>query len=262
MDRKTILEQGLLVDFLLGELSPQEENAVAKALKKDEVLRKEYRKLESDFEKLAMENAISPPIGVRDSLEDRLKSDTREQETPVRSVRSNNAYSQTRLMVAASLAAIFALSSFWLYNQWQTAEENTKLAREEQYELQRNYQNLSEEIEQVKEMYSVMNDQNAIPLLLKGNDLAPEARAIAYVNHKDRSVFVNPKALPALSEEETYQMWADVDGEMISMGLLPTDQELVTLTYIDRATSLNITIEPKGGNDHPTVERLISNVYL
>jgi hypothetical protein len=46
------------------------------------------------------------------------------------------------------------------------------------------------------------------------------------------------------------------------MGLLPTDRELVTLTYIDRAESLNITIEPKGGNDHPTVERLISNVYL
>ncbi len=57
-------------------------------------------------------------------------------------------------------------------------------------------------------------------------------------------------------------MWADVDGEMISMGLLPTDKELIALTYIDKAASLNITIEPKGGNDHPTVERLISNVYL
>ncbi len=82
------------------------------------------------------------------------------------------------------------------------------------------------------------------------------------MNHKDKSVWVNPQSLPPLSEEETYQMWADVDGEMINMGLLPTDKELIALTYIDRAASLNITIEPKGGNDHPTVERLISNVYL
>lgn len=49
---------------------------------------------------------------------------------------------------------------------------------------------------------------------------------------------------------------------MISMGLLPTDKDLVALTYIEKAESLNITIEPKGGNDHPTVERLISNIYL
>ena len=68
--------------------------------------------------------------------------------------------------------------------------------------------------------------------------------------------------MPKLKENETYQMWADVDGEMISMGLVPTDQELVALAYIDDAESLNITIEPEGGNDHPTVSRLISNVFL
>jgi hypothetical protein len=46
-------------------------------------------------------------------------------------------------------------------------------------------------------------------------------RAVAYVNHKAQSVVVNPQALPTLSEEETYQMWADLDGEMISMGVAP-----------------------------------------
>jgi hypothetical protein len=43
---------------------------------------------------------------------------------------------------------------------------------------------------------------------------------------------------------------------------LQTNEELITLKYIDKAESLNITIEPAGGNDHPTVEKLIAYVTL
>ena len=49
---------------------------------------------------------------------------------------------------------------------------------------------------------------------------------------------------------------------MISMGVLDRTKNLLTMNYIDNAESLNITIEPLGGNDHPTVSRLVSNVYL
>jgi anti-sigma-K factor RskA len=59
-------------------------------------------------------------------------------------------------------------------------------------------------------------------------------------------------------------MWSDVNGEMINMGTLGTDNELVSLKYIENAESLNITIEPAGGSgsDHPTVEELVSYVIL
>jgi anti-sigma-K factor RskA len=49
---------------------------------------------------------------------------------------------------------------------------------------------------------------------------------------------------------------------MINMGTLNTDNELVPLKYIENAESLNITIEPAGGSDHPTVEELVSYVIL
>jgi len=262
MDRKTILEKGLLLNYLLGELNAKDERLIESALQQDKVLRQEFQKLESDFERIALENAIAPPQQVKRSLEKVLNKERDNTDIPVKPLNTPGAFNPARLLVAASLAAIFALTSFWFYNQWQTAEENIRIAREEKEQLQESLQKLSEEMQKVNTMYAQLNDKDVIPLLLKGNTLAPEARAIAFVNHKSKSVVVNPKALPALSEEETYQMWADVDGEMISMGLVPTDQELVALTYIDRAESLNITIEPKGGSDHPTVERLISNAYL
>jgi len=71
-----------------------------------------------------------------------------------------------------------------------------------------------------------------------------------------------PQTIPLILHGNTYQMWSDVDGEMIDMGLLQTNEELITLKYIDKAESLNITIEPAGGNDHPTVEKLIAYVTL
>ena len=57
-------------------------------------------------------------------------------------------------------------------------------------------------------------------------------------------------------------MWSDVEGEMIDMGLLDSNRNLIELKYIDAAESLNITIEPAGGNDHPTVADLVSYVTL
>ena len=112
------------------------------------------------------------------------------------------------------------------------------------------------------ENFRSINNPDVIPFVLLGNQIAPDAKAVAYVNHATKKVVVNPQGLPDLSTDKTYQMWADVDGEMIDMGVIPTDTDLVALKYIDEAESLNITIEPAGGNDHPTVENLISNVLL
>ncbi len=65
-----------------------------------------------------------------------------------------------------------------------------------------------------------------------------------------------------LRPNETYQLWADVEGEMINMGLLSSEEDLTPAIYISKAESFNITVEPAGGNDHPTVSNLIGNVYL
>ncbi len=61
MDRKNILEKGLLTQYLLGELAREEVLLLESEILKDKVLQEKLRLLESDFEQMAMENAISPP---------------------------------------------------------------------------------------------------------------------------------------------------------------------------------------------------------
>ncbi len=263
MDRKKILEDGLLELYLLGELPAEQEVVVANALQEDSDLRAVFRSMEDEFERMALENAITPPTTVRASLEAAMQQEpadtkVRSLQTPEPSSRNNT----LRFLVAASFAALFALSSFWLYTQWQISKENLQVLQQQTSDLQNRLTDLEKNYQETNNRYRQINNPNVVPLLLVGNDLSPDSRATAYVNHQTKEVVVNPKGLVTLDDEHTYQMWADVEGEMINMGVVSTDREYISLTYIDKAESLNITIEPAGGNDHPTVERLISNVIL
>ncbi len=250
MDRKKILEEGLLEKYLLDELSEKEAQWVSQIIANDEDLKNQFALLEDDFEKIALENAITPPQDVKIKLQNTLE------------VNQIKNLSKTWLYAAASLALLFLLSSFWMYQRWQQAENNFEGLQNQTTVLQERLNALEENYLLTNTRLKTINGPQTIPLILHGNELVPNSRAVAYVNHESKMVVVNAQGLPKLSEENTYQMWSDVDGEMINMGLLPTDEELITLKYIDKAESLNITIEPAGGNDHPTVEKLIANVTL
>ena len=97
---------------------------------------------------------------------------------------------------------------------------------------------------------------------MTGNTLSPDLKLVSFVNDKDKSVVITTSNLPELDDAHDYQMWADVEGEMINMGVIDTSKELTAMTYIDHAETLNITIEPLGGNDHPTVSNLVTSVSL
>ncbi|MBO0331930.1 anti-sigma factor [[Muricauda] lutisoli] len=247
MDKKKILDEGLLELYLTGELSEELTNAVEEVLENDKSLKEHFDALESDFEQMGMEQAIVPPNVVKS----RLKNIVGQKKT-----------NWLPLGIAASFALVFGLSSFWLYEKWQDAEQNLNTLQIQTSELERKVNNLESDFRLTSNRLESINNPDVTPLVLYGNNKAPNGKVIAYINHKSQMVLVNPKGLPRLPNDKTYQMWSDVNGEMINMGVVPTDKELVTLKYIENAESLNLTIEPAGGSEHPTVEELVSNIII
>ena len=140
--------------------------------------------------------------------------------------------------------------------------DDIRLLEQQTADLRERLQSLEQNYELTRDRYTVINHPQSIPLYLVGNQVSPDSRAVAYVNHQNKTVIVNGLGLSSLEPGKTYQMWADVEGEMIDMGVVPANEEYIPLRYIDKAESFNITIEPAGGSEHPTVENLISNVYL
>ncbi len=260
MDRKRIIEEGLLERYALGTLATDEETELIEALLIDEGLKEQLAEFEAEFEQIGLENAIAPPARVKEQLRKSLEAVSLPAPSSVS--KSSSVLQSGRLMVAASMAALFALGAFWLYVQWQTSIEDLNTLQTQTNQLQERLDGLEQQYDTTRERYATINDPKTIPLYLVGNQNSPETRVVAYVNHEDKTVIVNGLGLVALEREKAYQMWADVEGEMINMGLIPVGEEYIPLRYIDKAESLNITVEPAGGSEHPTVQNLITNVYL
>ena len=264
MNRQDIMDNGMLERYLLGDLNDQEVLAVERILDQDKELKAYYEEMELSFEKMAMENSIEPPSGVKSELMQAVihQVENGGNGSKVEKADKPSRRYNTKFLVAASLAGVLLLNSVWLYNKWQGSQQNMEELQVETEALKEQLNQIEEQLASSGDLLEKLNSPEVDKHILKGNSLSPESVAIAYVNNNERSVILNCKGLKPLSGNETYQMWADVDGEMIDMGVIPKDVEMVELAYIDKAESLNITIEPEGGNDHPTVERLITNVIL
>lgn len=257
MDKAYILKHGILEQYLLGELTADEQLQVEHVLSLDADLKNEFDLLEANFEKMAFENAINPPKKIKASLMQNIKAS----QTKILPLQKTNTY-KSYLYIASGIAACLLIGSIWMFMQLNNTNKQLQIAEEKNQLLLEDIEGLMSNLDYVKQYFDIINSPDTEQYILAGNDLSPNAKVVSYVNHKSKSVIINTKQLPKLDAEHDYQMWADVDGVMIDMGIINKEDDLLAMNYIDDAESLNITIEPVGGNDHPTVSRLVTNVYL
>lgn len=257
MDKAYILKHGILEQYLFGELNADEQLQVERVLNSDADLKNEFTILEANFEKMAFENAIHPPKEVKTNLMQNIKA-SQPKIIPLRKADTFKTY----LYIASGVAACLLIGTIWMFSQLNKADQQLQIAKEKNLLLHEDIKRLTSNLEYATKYFEIVNSPDTKQYILTGNDLAPTAKVVSYVNHKSKSVIINTKELPKLDAEHDYQMWADVDGVMIDMGVINKEADLLAMNYIDNAESLNITIEPAGGNDHPTVSRLVTNIYL
>ncbi len=260
MDKKSLLENGLLEQYLLGELNANQCEQIEQLLLFDNELKIHCDQLEEDFENIGLENAITPPSVIKSQLLDRIKILHTDAPKVIALNTKNNI--KIYLGIAASLTALFMVGGFWMYSQLNEVKQQLQTVETYNDELNTTIEALNTELERTNTFYTGIVSPDTEQYILKGNASLPEAKVVSYVNHKSKSVVINTERLPELDADHDYQMWADVKGDMIDMGVISKDKTIMNMAYIDYAESLNITIEPAGGNDHPTVERLVTNVYL
>ncbi|MFT5750886.1 MAG: anti-sigma-K factor RskA [Dokdonia sp.] len=255
IERQALIQSGDLERYLLGDLSKEENSQIELAIANDKELATYVRQLEDDFEQMAIQNAIAPNPQIKTALMSQVKALQTSTTTPV-------IYLKKWLGIAASAAAFFFLTSIWQFSKVSTLESRIVEEARKTENFSKDFNSLTTFFETNTQWYDAIRDPNAEKFRLTGNNLAPNLQAVSYINHKAQSVILQASNLPELAATEDYQLWADVDGEMIDMGVILKNEPMLAMKYIPNATSLNITIEPLGGNDHPTVERLVSNVYL
>jgi anti-sigma-K factor RskA len=245
---RIFLETDLLEKYLIGTSSQEEALQVERYIAMYPEVRETYRELEENLETFAKMHAIKTPEGLKARILQRVGA----QNSGRRWFR--------RYAAAASIAAfLFAGSSYFFWDQNQGLQEENTVVNNKIKDLE---EDMREQLEDVRNQFIVLNNPQTKKFEVKGNKKAVELKAVAYINPVKKLSFINVTSLPNLPEDKCYQMWAEVNGEMVNLGILKNvddKDKLRPLPYAEHAVSY-ITIEPQGGNDTPTVQNIVANI--
>ena len=245
---KIFLDSDLLEQYLLGTTSREETLQVERYIAIYPEVRKTYIELQENLEAFARMHAIKTPEGLKEKVMNRIKTEN---------AGKRKFYSY---IIAASITAlIFAGASYIFWNQNQTLQEENVIVNNKIQDLENT---MRLQLEDVRNQFIVLHNPKTKRVNVNGNSKAKELKAVAYINPVKKLSYINVSKLPNLPENQCYQMWAEVNGEMINLGVIKEandSEKLMALPYGENAIGY-ITIEPNGGNSSPTVENIVANI--
>ncbi len=249
--KEEILESGILEQFVLG-LTDDEENLRVEAyLKKYPALKQHMDTIERAMETIAHQHSIVPPEDLRDVTMQKIAD--------IEAIKVSKESLKWKWISAVALiaASYFIFWSFQLNNNIQSIRSKMSETSKNLEELSVNCNLVKEENEQSKRLIQLYTDELLTPVKLQGNNQQPGSEILVFWGNKNQHSFIHISNIVAPPEGHTYQIWADVAGEMLPLGIFSEKQKLCEIKFLENATSLNVTIEKSGGSDHPDVSRLI-----
>lgn len=244
---RIFLDTDLLEKYLLGTTTTEESLQVERYIAMYPEVSKTYVELQENLEEFAKMHAIKTPEGLKERIIARIRGER---------IGRKKFF---RYAIAASFAAfIFAGASFFFWNQNQTLQEENSVVSTQIEDLQKS---MTQQLEDMRNQFIVLNNPRTRKYNVNGNLKAKELKAVAYINPVKKLSYINVSKLPNLPEDQCFQMWAEVNGEMVNLGIIEEAQDkdkLMALPYGENAISY-ITIEPKGGNQSPTIENKVAD---
>lgn len=255
----TFLSSDLLEKYLLGETTSAETEMVETYISRYPEVQNAYNTLQFNLEIVAKNNAIEAPKSILNNILDELD------EAPVIKMTATRKYkSWYKFSVAASIAAlIFAGTSYLFYSQNQKLSNENQVVVDEIFDLRSDIENNNKLLDNVMRQLLKLNNPETEKYIIKGNERAKDLKTVAYINSKEKTSMIDVVSLPQLPDEQCYQIWAELQGKMVSLGILnEANRKLINLPYAENALALNITIEPKGGNKIASSENTVAEISL
>ncbi|MEM9888343.1 MAG: anti-sigma factor [Bacteroidota bacterium] len=255
-EQEKILNSGVLEQYVLGLLEREEAAKVEDYLEKYPELKTHVEQVQEVMEKVLLQNGIEPPPHVKEQILSSIDELGQKKRTAPKTTKTQKR--RFRLMPILSAMAVVALvlvSFSFLQKYYATSNAYRQL--EEKYEVLEKSCEINQAIVAAEREF--LMKANTLPIALRGseNTKAPDAHVIVHFNKEEQAALLNVINLPEPPSNKQYQLWANVEDEMISMGVFDgTSLDLQTVDFVENATSLNITLEPFGGSEEATVEQL------
>lgn len=259
MNIQSIISSGILEAYVMNELSPKEMQRVKMLAELSNEVREELEKIEIAYLQIASDLAVNPPAHIKNGLMDHIN---REINSPKQAQKEVYQSSSNFWKIAAviSLLATFAFIILWLQtnNHLDNARETIISLQTEQQRLATILENSNRTILKNEEQFATMAQPATKVIDLKGTPYMTEASVKLYWNPEQENVLVSLTNLPDLPEGSQYQLWFLLDGQPYDAGLIESGIFTQNMKNVSRADAFAITIEPMGGSQSPTLEKLVA----
>lgn len=261
MDIQKFLNSGIIEKYVLGLANREDMDRVEQMAKDYPEVNKHICKMQNCMEEYAEMHAVRPPKKLREKILSKIEDETIE---PLASGKKQIVYRLPQVWKwGAGIAAMMILSlgavSWMLYQNQKTANQDLSLLATQLKHLQSDQKALQTSNEQIHQKYSVLKDVTTKQVHLRGSQHAPQALAVVYWNPDHNKGYLNIVDLPKCPSGHGYQMWADVNGKHVNMGMLKPDENgtvLHTIPYINESRGFVITLEKEEGSDHPSTDKM------
>jgi anti-sigma-K factor RskA len=244
------ISSGIIEQYVMGLCSEEEKNELELLRQKDTLLNKAIINFEIEFEQRMMRNAFLPGVQTDDKILDALQSLGTATAAPVVAMQTEDKkvkrFSWVKIVAAASVL-LFGVSAFFNYTQYQkNKEQATALAAKN---------NLPVSLPEAN--FSILKDPSITPVAMMGVGYHAICRCTMFWDKKTGKAYVMVHHLVPSGDNNEYQLWANVNGKQVSVGMINDairDRFIEVSGMPTDAKEFTVTLEKNGGATVPDAD--------
>ena len=245
MSDKDYISSGIVEQYVLGLCTPEEEKNLEQLRKTDPALNEAIINFEIQFETEMMTQAYLPDAATDKKILEKIDSLVTTLVVPFSKVeQKTGSYKWLKPLAAAAILLLVTsvIFNYILYSK------NTK----QQQELATR-SNTPATLPVAD--YNILKDPAITPVAMYGVGYHAICRCTMFWDKKTGKVYIMIHHLPKSSGEKDYQLWANVNGKPVSVGII---NDAIRGRFIEMnnmpagASSFIVTLEKAGGTTVPT----------
>lgn len=252
MNVQEYISSGIVESYVLGLASPEEQREFESLCQQHTEVLEARIAFEISLEQQAMENAIAPPVGLRQQI---MNATLGAGPTKIVSLHTTPAVRTNWLKYAIAASIILLAGSlYWNVSLYST---NKKLQGDYDKAIASTDTMNSQLDDMQRQMAIITENPNLKLAAMKGLEASPASNATVYWDSTSKDVYLMVNNLPKPPGDKQYQLWALLNGQPIDLGMVPNEyflgkkQLLLQMKNASGAQAFAITLENKGGSPTP-----------
>jgi anti-sigma-K factor RskA len=270
------ISSGIIESYVLGLADPGERAEFERMSTAHPEVRQAREAFELSLEEYVMLNQVQPSAKVKSNIFSTIglnrqqdSSQTLPDENRKFPVLSHSASEHvTRLarwqrFIAAAAVILLLLSTalnFYFYKKYRDYNERYDALVLSESRLASNNRILETRLLEYEKAVDGMKNPNMAIIQMPAIPTSPDPSSITtvYWDKVSKDVYLSISQLPVPANDQQYQLWAMVDGVPVDAGVFDIKEGpgMIKMKNIPRAQAFAITLEKKGGNAKPSLDKL------